>query len=75
MPLIGVAIQASQARASLGGANWLGALSMLATGSGTFFGRTGDRVNIRKAAHSGSVVDEWVARFGEAPASEPDTGA
>lgn len=66
----GAAIKASQARGSFALPNWLGALSVLATGQGTFFGGTSDRVDVRKAAQSGRVVDEWEARFGKAPRTE-----
>lgn len=66
----GAAIKASRARGSFALPNWLGALSVLATGQGTFFGSTRDRVDVRKAAQSGSVVDEWEARFGKAPGHE-----
>ena len=42
--------------------NWLGALSMLVTGGGTFFGRPGDKVDVRQAADSRDVVASSLTR-------------
>lgn len=65
----GAAIKASRAAApSRCPTGW--ARSLCSRQARAPFGSTSDRVDVRKAAQSGSVVDEWEARFGKAPRTE-----